>query len=91
LDWTELNIWEYIDREKIPMVSLYFDHGTGQRYRSLGCWPCTKPVDSAAKSPSDIIVELRTGKFKSIAERAGREQDKAGEGTLEELRRDGYM
>ena len=29
LDWTELNIWEYIDRENIPMVSLYFDQGTG--------------------------------------------------------------
>jgi sulfate adenylyltransferase subunit 2 len=91
LDWTELNVWEYIEREKIPMVNLYFDPGTGQRYRSLGCGPCTKAVQSSAKSPNDIIVELRTGKFRSIAERAGREQDKAGEGTLEELRRDGYM
>ena len=36
LDWTELNIWEYIEREKIPMISLYFDRGDGKRYRSLG-------------------------------------------------------
>ena len=46
LDWTELNIWEYIERENIPTVSLYFDQGDGKRYRSLGCWPCTKPVES---------------------------------------------
>ena len=44
LDWTELNIWEYIDREKIPTVSLYYDQGQGSRYRSLGCYPCTSPV-----------------------------------------------
>ena len=48
LDWTELNIWEYIEREKIPTVSLYYDQGDGKRYRSLGCDPCTKPVESDA-------------------------------------------
>src|ERR1041384_6086166 len=36
LHWTELNIWEYIEREKIPMIPLYFANGNGQRYRSLG-------------------------------------------------------
>jgi sulfate adenylyltransferase subunit 2 len=91
LDWTELNIWEYIQREQIPMVSLYFDQGTGQRYRSLGCSPCTKPVESSARNPNDIIYELRVGKFANISERSGRAQDQAGGGTLEELRRDGYM
>lgn len=91
LDWTELNIWEYIDRESIPVVSLYFDKGNGTRYRSLGCYPCTKPVDSNAKNVKDIIEELKTGKFANIAERSGREQDKEGGGTLETLRREGYM
>ncbi|PKN01557.1 MAG: sulfate adenylyltransferase [Elusimicrobia bacterium HGW-Elusimicrobia-1] len=91
LDWTELNIWEYIDREKIPVVSLYFDDGTGHRYRSLGCAPCTKPVASRARNPRDIVEELRTGQFVNIAERSGREQDKEDGGGLETLRRDGYM
>ena len=36
LDWTELNIWEYIKRENIPMVSLTTTRATGKRYRSLG-------------------------------------------------------
>jgi len=90
LDWTELNIWEYIEREQIPIVDLYFDRGKGERYRSLGCWPCTSPVRSESKDVPQIIQELRTGKFANIAERAGREQDKEG-GGLESLRRGGYM
>jgi sulfate adenylyltransferase subunit 2 len=91
LDWTELNIWEYIAREQIPTVSLYYDHGEGRRYRSLGCWPCTNPVDSDAGTVGEILVELRTGKFANVAERSGRAQDKDDGGGLETLRRDGYM
>ena len=91
LDWTELNIWEYIERERIPTVSLYYDQGDGMRYRSLGCYPCTNPVKSEARTPLEIIEELRTGKFANIAERAGRAQDSEDGGGLETLRRDGYM
>ena len=91
LDWTELNIWEYIERESIPTVSLYYNHGDGKRYRSLGCYPCTFPVESEARNVSEIIAELKTGKFSHVAERAGRAQDKDDGGTLETLRREGYM
>ena len=91
LDWTELNIWEYIRREGIPTVSLYYNHGEGKRYRSLGCRTCTLPVDSNARNVDEIIVELRTGKFANVAERSGRAQDKADGGGLETLRKDGYM
>ena len=91
LDWTELNIWEYIAREAIPIVGLYFDRGDGVRYRSLGCGPCTQPVASTASTVADIIVELRSGRFANIAERSGRAQDAADGGGLETLRRDGYM
>jgi sulfate adenylyltransferase subunit 2 len=91
LDWTELNIWEYIERESIPMVSLYFNQGNGKRYRSLGCWPCTKSIDSESRTVSDVVNELRTGALTNIAERSGREQDKEDGGGLEELRKGGYM
>jgi len=91
LDWTELNIWEYIQREQIPTVSLYYDQGEGMRYRSLGCATCTKPVSSDAHTVAEIIDELRSGKFANIAERSGRAQDKDDGGGLETLRRDGYM
>lgn len=91
LDWTELNIWEYIEREGIAVVPLYFNQGNGKRYRSLGCFPCTHPVDSDARTVRDIIEELRTGKFANIAERSGRAQDREDGGGLETLRREGYM
>jgi sulfate adenylyltransferase subunit 2 len=91
LDWTELNIWEYIEREHIPIIPLYLNRGDGKRYRSLGCWPCTKPVESEASTVAEIIEELRSGKFSNLAERAGRDQDKEDGGGLETLRRGGYM
>ena len=39
LHWTELNVWEYIERENIPVIPLYFANEKGERYRSLGCAP----------------------------------------------------
>ena len=91
LDWTELNIWEYIKRENIPTVSLYYDQGDGKRYRSLGCYPCTDSIDSTSKNVDDIIEELQSGALSNIAERSGRAQDKDDGGGLETLRKDGYM
>ena len=91
LDWTELNIWEYIKRENIPTVSLYYNQGNGKRYRSLGCYPCTFPIDSESRTADEIIDELRSGKLINIAERSGRAQDKDDGGGLETLRREGYM
>jgi sulfate adenylyltransferase subunit 2 len=91
LDWTEVNIWEYIHREHIPTVDLYYNQGDGKRYRSLGCYPCTFPVESSASSVSEVIDELKGGKLANIAERSGRAQDKADGGSLETLRKEGYM
>jgi sulfate adenylyltransferase subunit 2 len=91
LDWTELNIWEYIHHEGVPTVSLYYDQGDGTRRRSLGCEPCTGHIQSTAKSTAEIIEELRSGALRNIAERSGRAQDKDDGGGLETLRRDGYM
>lgn len=91
LDWTELNVWEYIERENIPTVSLYYNQGNGKRYRSLGCWPCTNPIDSPSRTVREIIEELAGGKLTHIAERSGRAQDAEDGGGLETLRREGYM
>jgi len=88
LDWTEVNIWEYVEREKIPIIDLYFDKGQGTRYRSLGCEPCTGNIESCAKDPAEVIVELRTIR---TAERAGRAQDREHAYAMEKLRREGYM
>jgi sulfate adenylyltransferase subunit 2 len=88
LHWTELNVWEYIQRENIPVSPLYFANEKGERYRSLGCAPCTMPIKSQARSIPEIVEELRHTK---TAERSGRAQDKESEDAFEKLRRDGYM
>jgi len=68
LHWTELDIWKYIYKEKIPVVSLYFAKDQ-KRYRSIGCASCCSPIDSHANSIKKIVKELTTTK---IAERSGR-------------------
>lgn len=88
LHWTELNIWEYIERENIPVIPLYFANAKGERYRSIGCAPCTFPIKSKASTVREIIEELRQTR---TSERAGRAQDKESEDAFEKLRRDGYM
>jgi sulfate adenylyltransferase subunit 2 len=87
LHWTEMNVWEYIEREKIPIVDLYFAKD-GFRYRSLGCAPCTKPVPSQATTVAEIIEELRETK---VSERSTRAQDQESEDAFERLRASGYM
>jgi sulfate adenylyltransferase subunit 2 len=87
LHWTELDIWRYIRRENIPVVDLYFARH-GRRYRSLGCAPCTRPIESDADSVDAIIDELTAS---TAAERAGRAQDQESESAFERLRANGYM
>jgi sulfate adenylyltransferase subunit 2 len=88
LHWTEIQIWQYIAQERIPVVPLYFTNARGERYRSLGCAPCTSPVKSPAATVDEIIRELETTR---IAERSTRAQDQEAEDAFERLRADGYM
>lgn len=87
LGWCELDVWEYIKRERIPIVSLYFSKG-GQRFRSIGCECCCQAVSSKANTIDKIIAELKTT---HISERAGRAQDKEQMYNMEKLRSLGYM
>ncbi len=87
LHWTELDIWEYVRREGIPIVGLYFARN-GQRFRSIGCESCCAPVESRADTLDRIVEELRTT---TTAERAGRAQDKESAYVMQKLRSLGYM
>ena len=87
LHWTELDIWQYVLKEKIPTVDLYFAKN-GKRYRSIGCAPCCAPVDSNADTVKKIVSELKKTR---IAERSGRAQDKEDTYTMQKLRSLGYM
>ena len=87
LHWTEMDIWHYIRREQIEVVPSYFSRG-GERYRSLGCAPCTSSIQSDAETVEDILIELKKSK---VAERSTRAQDAEAEDAFEKLRADGYM
>jgi sulfate adenylyltransferase subunit 2 len=87
LHWTEADIWHYIRREQIEVVPSYFSQ-SGLRYRSLGCGPCTQPIQSDARNVDEILVEL--GRTR-VSERATRAQDSEAEDAFERLRADGYM
>ena len=87
LHWTELDIWRYIKRENIPLVSLY-NAKEGKRYRSIGCECCCNSVSSDASTVDEIIRELETTK---ISERDGRIQDKEKSYMMQKLRSLGYM
>ncbi len=88
LHWRELDVWEYIKQEvNVPVNPMYFA-SNGKRYRSLGCEPCTSPIESNAGTIEEIVEELRTTK---IAERSGRAQDKEKAFMMQKLRALGYM
>ena len=87
LHWTELDIWRYTKRERIPCVPLYFSKN-GKRYRSLGDQDITFPIASPAATVDEILAELEATR---APERAGRAMDHESEDAFERLRADGYM
>lgn len=92
LDWSESDIWRYIQRENIPIPRMYFARKNGDghsyRYRSLGCWPITKPIQSEASTIDEILAELAVTK---TSERAGRAQDHHERNAMQKLRAKGFM
>ena len=87
LDFNEIDIWQYIQKNKVPVNTLYFSRN-GFRYRSLGCTHCTTAVKSNAKDVNEIIKELENT---SVEERSGRDQDKERKYSMQKLRELGYM
>ncbi len=100
LHWTELDVWEYVKRENIPMVSLYYAKkyhefegrdfgGAMMRFRSLGEKGITWPLASDATNIDEVIAELKVTK---VSERSGRPMGAdEDESSFERLRADGYM
>lgn len=63
-NWTELDIWEYIAREEIPLPNLYFSHERAIINRSgvlLAHSPVVQPVNGE-------IVERRVVRFRTIGD-----------------------
>jgi len=115
-NWTELDVWQYILREKIEIVPLYFaaerpvvDRDglimmvdderlplNGEqpqmrriRFRTLGCYPLTGAVESAASTVEEIVAEMLVT---TTSERQGRAIDRdAGAASMEKKKQEGYF
>lgn len=92
LPWTEAEVWEYSMVNNLPVNPLYFakqaEDGKWYRYRSLGCMPCTEPLESKATTIQEIVNEVY---MTPGLERSGRMQDKETETAMLKLRQWGYM
>lgn len=91
LHWSEFDVWRFVQREKLPVVNLYFArkmNGKMKRFRSIGCEPCCNPIESDADTIDKIVNELAVTK---VAERSGRAQDKERAYMMQKLRSLGYM
>jgi sulfate adenylyltransferase subunit 2 len=87
LHWREIDVWRYIQRERLPVVGLYFAK-KNKRYRSIGCACCCQPIESKADTVKKVIKEIENTR---ISERSGRAQDKEKEYMMQKLRSLGYM
>ena len=115
-NWTELDVWQYIYLEQIPIVPLYFAaprpvverDGTlimvddarmplkpGEqpqlrkvRFRTLGCYPLTGAIESAADTLPAIIQEML---LTTTSERQGRVIDHDAAASMEKKKQEGYF
>jgi len=115
-NWTELDIWQYIHLQDIPIVPLYFARQrpvverdgmlimvddermpllpgeTPQmrtvRFRTLGCYPLTGAIDSAATTLPEILAEMLVARS---SERQGRAIDHDAAASMERKKQEGYF
>ncbi|CAI7981123.1 sulfate adenylyltransferase subunit 2 [Frankia sp. Hr75.2] len=115
-NWTELDVWQYIHREQIPIVPLYYaaprpvverdgalimvdddrmrlapgevPEQRSVRFRTLGCYPLTGAVESAAGTLPEIIQEML---LTTSSERQGRVIDHDSSGSMEKKKQEGYF
>ena len=115
-NWTELDVWQYIQREALAVPAIYYAHRrlvvrrngllapvtdiTPQRagetveelsvrFRTVGDITCTCPVESAAATPAQIIVETA---LTTVTERgATRMDDQTSEASMERRKKEGYF
>ena len=115
-NWTELDVWQYIYLENIPIVPLYYSQERpivvrdgalimvddermplrpGEkpemrkvRFRTLGCYPLTGAVESAADTLPEIIQEMIVAR---TSEREGRVIDFDAPSSMEQKKQEGYF
>ena len=81
-------VWIMVDDERLPLEPGERPEMRLVRFRTLGCYPLTGAIESAAATPSEIVAELRDT---SRSERQGRLIDIDEEAAMERKKREGYF
>ncbi|HET8987768.1 MAG TPA: sulfate adenylyltransferase subunit CysD [Humibacillus sp.] len=63
-NWTEVDIWRYIDREDIPLAPLYYAHER-EVFRRDGMWLAVGPV---SRPRDDEPVETRLVRYRTVGD-----------------------
>lgn len=63
-NWTELDVWRYIEREQIPLPSLYFAHSR-EVFRRDGMWRAVGPVSLPTAAET---VQTRTVRYRTVGD-----------------------
>jgi len=63
-NWTELNVWRYIERENIELPPLYYAHQR-EVYRRDNMWRAVSPVSLPR---ADETVETRTVRYRTVGD-----------------------
>jgi len=77
-----------VDDERLPLEPGERPEMRRVRFRTLGCYPLTGAIESAAATPAEIVAELRDA---SRSERHGRLIDSDEEAAMERKKREGYF
>jgi sulfate adenylyltransferase subunit 2 len=81
-------VWIMVDDERLPLEPGERPEMRLIRFRTLGCYPLTGAIESAAATPTEIVAELRDT---SRSERQGRLIDSDEEAAMERKKREGYF
>jgi sulfate adenylyltransferase subunit 2 len=76
------------DDERLPLLPGETPQMRRVRFRTLGCYPLTGAIESAAVTLDDILDELHTSRF---SERQGRVIDRDETASMEKKKREGYF
>ena len=80
--------WIVVDDDRMPLLPGEVAQPRRVRFRTLGCYPLTAAVDSAADTLDEVIAETVAARR---SEREGRLIDHDGEGSMERKKREGYF
>jgi sulfate adenylyltransferase subunit 2 len=81
-------VWIMVDDERLPLEPGERPEMRRVRFRTLGCYPLTGAMESAAANPAEIVIELRDLRR---SERQGRLIDNDEEAAMERKKREGYF